>query len=85
MELGFLGYYLIAMTIIEFIIFAINTWTYSHAAEVQIDAVLTNTSLLGGSLGIVIAILLIDRKAVKENMMSRVFVFCVLIVQMTAF
>lgn len=65
--------------------FAINTWLYSHTAEEQIDAVLTITSLLGGSLGIVLSFLLVDRKAVKENVMSRVFVICVLVVQVIAF
>ena len=85
MELDFLGYYLIAINIIGFIIFAINTWLYSHKAEGQVDAVLTITSLLGGSLGIVLAMMLIDRKSIKENMMSRVFVICVLVVQVIAF
>ena len=42
---------------------------------------MTICAIMGGSLGIVIGIFLIDRKALKENMMSRVFVFCVLIIQ----
>jgi len=85
MKLDFLGYYLIAINIIGFILFAINTWIYSHTAKGQIDAVLTITSLLGGSLGIVLVMLLIDRKSIKGNMMSRVFVICVLVVQVIAF
>ena len=81
MTLGYFEYYLIGANILGFILFAINTWLYTHTAEKQIDKLLTVTSLLGGSLGIVIAILIIDRKAEKGNMMSRVFVICVLIIQ----
>lgn len=84
-NLGVFDYYLILVNIIGFILFAINTWLYSNTADKQIDVVLTICSLLGGSLGIVIAILLIDRKAEKGNMMSRVFVSCVLVIQIIVF
>ena len=79
-DLGIFDYYLIFINVIGFILFAINTWLYSHTAEKQIDIFLTICSLLGGSFGIVIAILLIDRKAEKKNMMSRVFVSCVFVI-----
>lgn len=85
MELSRFDYYLIAINAIAFILYLVNTWLYSHTAEGQIDRILTITSLLGGSLGIVIAILLFDRKSVKDNMMSRVFVICVLIIQIIIF
>lgn len=79
------GCYLVIVNILGFILFAINTWLYSRTQDKQIDVVLTIISLLGGSLGIVAGILIIDRKARKENMMSRVFVVCVLIIQVIAF
>lgn len=85
MELSRFDYYLIAINAIGFILYLVNTWLYSHTEEGQIDRILTITSLLGGSLGIVIAILLFDRKSVKDNMMSRVFVICVLIIQIIIF
>ena len=85
MELSRFDYYLIAINAIGFILYLVNTWLYSHTTEGQIDRILTITSLLGGSLGIVIAILLFDRKSVKDNMMSRVFVICVLIIQIIIF
>ena len=85
MELGRFDYYLIAVNIIGFILYLINTWLYSHTAEGQIDTVLTITSLLGGSFGIILSILLFDRKAEKGNMMSRVFVSSVLIIQIIVF
>ena len=85
MELGRFEYYLIAVNVIGFILYLINTWLYSHTAEGQIDTVLTITSLIGGSLGIVLSILLFDRKAEKGNMMSRVFVSSVLVIQIILF
>lgn len=65
--------------------YLVNMLLYSITDEAQIDAVLTITSLLGGSLGIVIAIILFDRKAVKDNMMSRVFVSCIFVIQIIIF
>lgn len=85
MELGFWGYYLIGINVLGFILFAINTLLYTYTESGQIDAILTIASLMGGSLGIVLAIMIMDRKAEKDNMMSRVFVFCVLAVQVVLF
>ncbi len=79
------GCYLFIINIFGFILFAVNTWLYSHTQDKQIDMVLNIISLLGGSLGIISGILIIDRKARKNNMMSRVFVVCVLIIQIIVF
>ena len=73
--------YLIWANIIGCIQYIINTWLYSNTSDMQIDVLLTICALAGGSAGIVLAILLFDRKSVKGNMMSRVFVVCVLVVQ----
>lgn len=73
--------YLIAVNIIGFLLFALNKWLYNHTARGKIDILLMLLTLLGGSPGIVLAILLMDRKAEKRNMMLRVFVICVLIIQ----
>lgn len=81
MSLEPLEYYLIIVNIIGFAFFLINYLLYSYTENGQIDVILTITSLLGGALGIVLCMLIIDRKAVKGNMMSRVFVVCVLVVQ----
>ena len=85
MELGILGYYLISINVLGFILFAINTLLYTYTENGQIDVLLTITSLIGGALGIVLAIIIIDRQAKKSNMMSRVFVVCVLVVQIILF
>lgn len=73
--------YLLIINIAGFILFGINTLLYTFTEEGQIDKILTIVAIAGGSLGIVLSILLFDRKAVKGNMMSRVFVFSVLVIQ----
>lgn len=77
--------YLLIINIVGFILFGINTLLYTYTEEGQIDAVLTIVALAGGSLGIIISMLLFSKKAVKENMMSRVFVFSVLVIQIVVF
>lgn len=70
MSLTPLDYYLIGVNLVGFILYLVNTWMYSHTADKEIDTVLTIVSLLGASLGIVLAILLFDCKMQKGNMMS---------------
>ena len=77
MNLGIFEYYLIGVNIIGFFLYLLNMFLYSHTENGQVDAILTIWSLIGGSAGILLAILLFDRKAVKDNMMSRVFIACV--------
>ena len=76
--------YLIAINIIGFLMYFINFLLYKYTKSVNIDVILTLLALAGGSLGIFIFIVLFDRKSVKENMMSRVFIICVLIIQIIA-
>lgn len=85
MKLQIFEYYLIVVNIIGFILFIINTWLYTNTEKGQIDKILTITSLLGGSLGILISILIFDKYPKKETMMSRVFVACVLVIQIVIF
>lgn len=81
MQLGVFDYYLIVINIIGFVAYLINMFLYNHTEEGQIDTVLTILSLLGGSAGILLTILIFDRKSVKDNMMSRVFIECVFVIQ----
>ena len=73
--------YLIAINIIGFLMYFINFLLYKFTSSANVDNLLTILSLAGGSLGIFVFIVLFDRKSVKENMMSRVFLICVLIIQ----
>lgn len=77
--------YLIIINILGFVLFFINSLLYKHTAKGQIDALVTIAAIIGGSLGIVISILIFDRKPEKGTMMSRVFVICVLVIQITLF
>ena len=77
--------YIVIINIVGFILYLINTMLYQYTVEGQIDVLLTIASFLGGSLGIVISILIFDRKAEKGNMMSRVFVSCMLVIQIVLF
>ena len=73
--------YLIAINIIGFLMYFINFMLYKYTKTANIDALLTLLALAGGSAGIFAFIVLFDRKSVKENMMTRVFLVCVLILQ----
>jgi len=73
--------YLIAVNIIGFLMYFINFLLYKFTSSANVDNLLTILSLAGGSLGIFVFIVLFDRKSVKKNMMSRVFLICVLIIQ----
>lgn len=81
MNLGIFEYYLISVNVIGFFLYILNIFLYSHTATGQVDAILTIWSLIGGATGILLAILLFDHKAVKDNMMSRVFIVCVFVIQ----
>lgn len=83
--MGYFEYYLIGINVLGFVLYLINMWLYDHTAESNVDKLLTIVSLLGGSAGPLLAILLFDRKSVKQNMMSRVFVVCVFIIQTVFF
>ena len=80
-ELGKLEYYLLVINAIGVLVYLINMLLYRHTVNGQIDVIVTIVSLLGGSAGMLLMFLLFDRKAVKENMMSRVFIICIFIIQ----
>ena len=84
-ELGKLEYNLLAKNAIGVLVYLINMLLYKHTENGQIDVVLMIVSLLGGSAGMLLMILLFERKAVKENMMSRVFIICIFIIQIIIF
>lgn len=73
--------YLIVINLIAFIIYLINIKLYSNF----INKFLRLLSLIGGSIGILFAIVLFDRKSTKENMMTRVFTISVFIIEVIIF
>lgn len=81
LELPIIRNYLIIVNILGFILYILNKWLYTKTKEGQVDMFLTILSILGGSGGILLAILIFDRKPEKENMMSRVFIACIFVIQ----
>lgn len=81
MQIGTLEYYLLGINLFGFFLFLFNTWLYTHTKAIQLDLFVTIVSVFGGSLGIVLGMLILQSKAEKENMMSRVFVLCALMIQ----
>lgn len=85
MEFSIFTQYLIIVNIVGAVIYLINMLLYRFTASLEIDKLVTLAAILGATPGIVLCILLFDRKSVKENMMSRVFVFPVLIIQIIVY
>lgn len=77
----FFWYYLIAINIVGFILFAINIALYHRTADKEIDKAVTIVCLLGGAPGIFISMLLFERVFKKDVMMSRVFLIVCLVIQ----
>ena len=77
--------YLLIINIIGFVLYIVNMLLYRFTDDGNVDGLLTITSILGGATGSLLAIILLDRKSVKDNMMSRVFVVCVSIIQIVLY
>ena len=75
MELRVFEYYLIIINIVAYILCLINTSLNNYNINVKIDTILTIISLVGGSAGVVIAILIFDRRAKKSNSMFKIVVY----------
>ena len=73
--------YLLIINIIALVIYGIKVLVYKHQTRDWFEKLCMFIVLLGGSAGILLMIILFDRKAVKENMMSRVFTLCMLVIQ----
>ena len=85
MKLGIFETYIIIINIIGFILYCINILLCKHTKHKQSNSLLMIISFLGGSLGIIITILLFDKEYVKDNMLSRVFIICMFIIQLILF
>ena len=81
MNLNIFDRYLLIINIIALVIYGIKVLVYKHQSRDWFEKLCMFIVLLGGSAGILLMIILFDRKAVKENMMSRVFTLCMLVIQ----
>lgn len=85
MKLSIPEIYIIIVNLIGFISCFINIIIYKLTSYRKFDSLLMIISFLGGSLGILPLVLLLDRKNRKENIMFHVFVVCMFIIQLTTF
>ena len=81
MNLNIFDRYLLIINIIALVIYGIKVLVYKHQTRDWFEKLCMFIVSLGGSAGILLMIILFDRKAVKENMMSRVFTLCMLVIQ----
>ena len=81
MNLNIFDRYLLIIKILALVIYGIKVLVYKHQTRDWFEKLCMFIVLLGGSAGILLMIILFDRKAVKENMMSRVFTLCMLVIQ----
>ena len=85
MNLEPMVYYLIIVNVVGFLVYFLNYMLRTHTKGKQINILIYLISLAGGAAGMLAAVLLFDRKAVKENMMSRVWIICMLVIQVILF
>ena len=81
MGLDFWILYFLAVNAAGFLLFALSTLIRKKTANIRIDFLWMIAALLGGSVGTLISMLIFNRKAEKDNMMSKVFLSCVVVVQ----
>lgn len=81
MNLTKLEFYLLIINILGFIITTINSKLPTKKIEGKSDIAARIISLLGGSVGALLSLLIFDRKAEKSNMLSRVIIPCMLVIQ----
>ena len=85
MSLGLIEYYFLGINIFGLVLAIISTLLYCYTANGQIDIILTIVATIGGSLGIVLEFLLIDRLLAKCVMLSRVYAVCMGVIQLIIF
>ena len=86
MHLDWFQKYLVAINIIAFCLFTIDFVRYLQSGKGIRHFWICDIALLaGGSIGTLIALLLWDRKIVKENITWRVYVICLLIIHIVIY
>ncbi len=73
--------YLAGINLLGFALQGIEVLLRRRGSKLRLDIPVMIAAVLGASPGILLCMLLFDCKAVKENMMCRVFVVCVLVIQ----
>ena len=85
MKFGIVEIYLLAINVLGFAVGAINSKIRSNKEEGRSDIVLAILSILGGAVGALISVLVFDRKAEKGNMLSRVIMSCLVVIDIIVY
>ena len=85
MKFGIVEIYLLAINVLGFAVGAINSKVRSKKEEGKSDIALAILSILGGAIGTLISVLVFDRKAETGNMLSRVIMSCLVVVDVIAY
>ena len=80
MKVSAFDLYFVIINLLAFALGAVNSKVRSKKAEVKSDIILAVFSILGGAVGCLISVLIFDRKAEKGNMLSRVIIACLSVV-----
>lgn len=73
--------YIIIINVAGFATYLINMLFNKFTRHTRMDFLIAIISFIGGSLGVLLAILMFDRKFEKDNMLLWVFIICTFIVQ----
>ena len=85
MKFGIVEIYLLAINVLGFAVGAINSKIRSNKEEGKSDIVLAILSILGGAIGTLVSVLVFDRKAEKGNMLSRVIMSCLVVIDIIVY
>ena len=85
MKFGIVEIYLLAINVLGFAVGAINSKIRSNKEEGKSDIVLPILSIRGGAVGALISVLVFDRKAEKGNMLSRVIMSCLVVIDIIVY
>mgnify|MGYP003448413923 FL=1 len=85
MKFGIVEIYLLAINVLGFAVGAINSKIRSNKEEGRSDIVLAILSIFGGAVGALISVLVFDRKAEKGNMLSRVIMSCLVVIDIIVY
>ena len=77
--------YFVIINIISFILYCINMILNKFKYNRDTNILLIIISFFGGSIGIIFAILLFDRTISKNNIMFRIFIICMFIIELLIF
>lgn len=77
-------YYLIIINICGFLLSMVDILLRRKGKEIYLDVALIVLAVIGGSLGSLLAILILDPKPQKQNMMVRIFTLCAFLIELLA-